>query len=312
MNPFANPVLIKELRSRMRGNRAMIILTVYLSIIGVVTLLVYLSVASRATFGANNFEIGRIIGRSIFTTVMVMALALVCIITPSLTSGGIAGEKERQSYDLLVTTMLAPWQIALGKLMSALAFAVVLIISVLPMAGLAFLFGGVSGTELLLGMVGLLVSAVLYASLGLMWSTIMRGTLGATVMAQGTVLLWLLGVPFLIVVVGTVFFDRAGWNDITSSPLFVYAAGVVLCSHPFIALGITQALLLEGENPFFFTFDSGQGQELLAPSPWLAYTVIGLGLALVFFAISSYMLRPAPFTRERQRRTAPRPRGSNT
>ncbi len=313
MKLISNPVLIKELRGRMRGNRAVVLLTIYLSVISVVTLLVYLAVVSSMSFGASSFDVGRQIGRSIFITVMSVALAQVCIITPSLTSGSIAGEKERQSYDLLVTTLLSPVQIILGKLGAALAFALLLIIAVLPLAGLSFLFGGVSGLEMVLGMVGLLVSAMLYASLGLMWSTIMRSTLGSTVMAQGTVLIWLMGIPFLFLILGAIAFERDPMQDIISSTLFVYVSGAVLCSHPFIALGMTQFQLSQGENPFFLTMDpTGLGQDILVPSPWLAFTVIGLVMALVFLAISVRMLaaRQGGTGRQRGARPSPPPRAT--
>lgn len=303
---FSNPVLMKELRWRMRGNRAMITLTIYLSIIGIVTLLVYLAVVSSMSFGASDLEAGRQVGKAIFLTVMFVALVQVCLITPSLTSGSIAGERERQSYDLLITTLLSPWQIIIGKLMAALAFAFLLILAVLPLAGLAFIFGGVSGLELLLAMIGLIVTAILYASIGLVWSTIMRGTQGATVMAIGTVILWLLGVPFLFIILGTVFFEDDVLRDIVTLPLVTYIWGAVICSHPFLALGITEMLLSAGENPLFFTFDPGQGQDVLAPSPWLAYTFIGLLIALMLLAVSVHMLRPARPARLKQRP----PRGS--
>jgi ABC-type transport system involved in multi-copper enzyme maturation permease subunit len=266
---------------------------------------------SRMSFGASGFETGRQIGRSIFTTVMIMALAQVCIITPSLTSGSIAGEKERQSYDLLITTLLSPWQIVLGKLMSALSFALLLILSVLPLAGLSFLFGGVSGIELVLGMIGLMATAVLYASVGLVWSTLMRGTLGATVMAQGTVLLWLLGVPFLALIFGTIFVEHDFLNDFMDTPFAIYLVGIVLCSHPFIALGITQVQLSSGENPFFFTVDTVGGVDVLAPSPWLAYTVIALILTFVCLLISMRMLRPLHQGAGRQRPPRAKPESAD-
>ncbi len=306
MNFFSNPVLVKELRGRMRGNRAMIIMTVYLSIIGVVTMLVYLAVISSMSFGASDLEAGRRVGKAIFITVMFVALVQVCLITPSLTSGSIAGERERQSYDLLITTLLSPWQIIIGKLTAALAFAFLLIVAVLPLAGLSFLFGGVSGLEMVLAIIGLSVTAVLYASMGLLWSTIMRGTQGATVMAIGTVIMWLMGIPFLVIIFGTVFFEQDALRDIVETPLFAYFSGAVLCSHPFIALGITQAMLSEGENPLYFSFDFAN-QEILAPSPWLAYTLIALLLTILCMVLSVRRLQPA---RERVRARKPAARSA--
>lgn len=298
---FANPVLIKELRSRMRGNRAMITLTIYLSIIGIVTLLVYAAVVSTLSFGTSNFEAGRQVGKAIFLTVMFVALVQVCFITPSLTAASIAGEKERQSYDLLITTLLSPWQIVLGKLMAALAYILLLIIAVLPLAGLAFLFGGVSGIELLIGMVGLVATAVLYAAIGMAWSTIMRGTQGSTSMAIGTVIMWLLGVPFLFLVSGAILFERDWMRDFTETVFFVYAAGAFLCSHPFIALGITQGLISEGESPFFFSFTPGQ-EEIFVPSPWIAYTAIALVLAVLLLAFSVNRIQPVEYGGGRTRK----------
>jgi hypothetical protein len=302
MNLLRNPILVKEMRGRMRGNRAMLILTIYLSIIAVVTLLVYLAMASTMSFGVSDLEVGRRIGKTIFLTVMTVALALVCIITPALTSPSIAGERERQSFDLLITTLLSPWQIVLGKLTAALAFALLLIVAVLPMAGLSFLFGGVSGIELLIGIVGLVVSAILFASLGMFWSTLMRSTQGATVLAQFSVLVLLLGVPFLVIIFGTLLFDNTFLSDLIETPLGVYLAGAVLCAHPFIALGITEGQLSQGENPLFFTIDLSATTEVIAPSPWLGYTFMALLASVVLLVVSVRML-----TRRQQREREPRP-----
>ncbi len=299
----ANPVMISELRGRIRGARAMIILTIYLSLTGIITLLIYLAFASSFSFNQNDFEAGRRIGKAIFLTVMTSALVQVCIITPSLTAGSIAGEKERQTYDLLITTLLSPWQIAIGKLISALAFAFLLVLAVLPLAGLAFLFGGVSGMELIIAMIGLIMTAILYATVGLFWSTVMRTTLGATVMAQGMIILSLLGIPFIFVITGVIVANARGGNDPTESVIFVYTMGTLLSLHPFIALGLTEVLLGQGENPFYFRFESDQ-LNLLLPSPWLAYTLLACLLTLLFLFLSVRMIKPVQYKPARKRRNA--------
>lgn len=295
MNLFANPVLAKELRTRIRGNRALLLLTVYLVITGVITMLVYaVSVPQISNF--SDPEAGRNIGRAIFLTVMTAALIQVCIITPSLTAGTIAGEKERQSYDLLITTLLSPLQIVLGKMTAALAFAMLLIVSALPLAGLAFLFGGVSGTELLIGIVGLMMTAIFFASVGMFWSTIMRSTLASTVTAQGSVLLMLLGVPFLWFV-STVLVQGF---DGELSPLYVYLAGALVCIHPFIALGMTEAALVSGEGPFIIEVPTNQG-SISVPSPWLVYIFIAALFTLLFLFLSVKLLRPVEYRLSRKK-----------
>ncbi len=290
MKFLANPVLARELRGRIRGNRALITLVVYLSIIATVTLLVYAAAASTMRGGLNDVEAGRVIGKTIFITVMLVSLIEVCFITPTLTAGAISGEKERQTYDLLITTLLSPLQIALGKLASALAYATLLIIAALPIAGLAFLFGGVSGTELLIGVIGLGVTAVCYATIGLFWSTVMRSTLAATVMAMGTVILLLLGIPF-IWVVGSLLIDAFVGLP---SALYVYVMGLLLSAHPFIALGLTATFLSDGEGPLFVTVDIING-ELLLPSPWLVYIFISVLLTGLFLVLAVRLLKPVQY-----------------
>lgn len=306
MKFISNPVLVKELRGRIRGNRAMILLTVYLGLTGVVTLLIYLAYTSSVSNGPADFDAGRTIGKAIFLTVMTAALVQVCIITPSLTAGSIAGEKERETYDLLITTMLSPFQIAVGKLAAALAFALLLIIAVLPLAALSFLFGGVSGLELVLGIIGLVVTAVLYATVGLFWSTVMRTTLAATVMAQGTIILSLLGITFLFVIVSALI---GGTPDNALVPFYVYGLGSLLCLHPFIALGLTATLLGQGESPFVFTLPIAN-QDLLLPSPWLVYTVFAAVLTVILTLLVVRSLKPVETAPPKK--SATRTRGGTT
>jgi ABC-2 type transport system permease protein len=295
MNILANPVLTRELRGRIRGNRALLILVIYLSIIAAVTLLVYAAAANTMGGGLENVEAGRVIGKTIFMTVMAVSLIQVCVITPSLTAGAISGEKERQSYDLLITTMLSPLQIALGKLTSALSFAMLLIMAALPMAALAFLFGGVSGTELLIGVLGLVVTAVCYATIGLFWSTVMRTTLTATVMAQGTVIMLLLAIPFLFTV-GTILFEAF---DGPPDALYIYGMGLLLSAHPFIALGMSAAFLAEGEGPLLVSLPSELG-DLTLPSPWLVYIFISILLTILFLFLAVRLLRPVQYEARRK------------
>lgn len=299
MNLSSNPVLIRELRGRIRGNRALLILVIYLSIIATVTLLVYAAAASSFSSGIGDPEAGREIGKAIFITVMTVSLIQVCVITPSLTAGSIAGERERQTYDLLMTTLLSPLQIVLGKLSSALAFALLLIFSSLPIAGISLLFGGVSAAELVIGIVGLVITAVCYAAVGLFWSAAMRTTLAATVMAQGSIILLLLSIPFLFVISSLLV---GAWSDM-SSALYILAMGLLLSMHPFTALGISAAIIANGEDALMVSIPSLQG-DLLLPSPWLVYLIISLLLTILMLLLTVRMVRPEHEERVEQRMAA--------
>ncbi|MFN8503139.1 ABC transporter permease [Kouleothrix sp.] len=295
-----NPVLVKELRSRMRGARAFVLLTIYLLILGGVTLLFY---AAIADISASDLNSGRTIGKSMFLLIGAVALIEVCIITPALTAGSIAGEKERQSYDLLIASLLSPWQIIWGKLAAALSFALLLIVSIVPMMSLAFLFGGVSLAEVLVALAGLVATALFYASIGVFWSSALRTTLGANSMSLGTVLLMLLGIPFLALIF-TVIFGRDLSPDWINSILFKFAAGAFLYLHPFIALQATEVQIASGGSILYTRVPIGAdalGGSIVVPSPWLAYVLLALLLSLVLVLLSVRMLRPGQEGAARQR-----------
>ena len=175
-----NPITVKELRGRMRGRRAFVVLTVYLVIMSLFLSLVYLAYASStgSPFGPEPQEAGKVV----FATVLAIQGFMVVFVGPAFTAGAVSGEKERQTYDLLRTTLLSARQFVAGKLVSALSYVLLLILAAIPLQSIAFLLGGVSLLELLLSQVVLLVAAVTFALWGLFCSTRMRTTLSATVL----------------------------------------------------------------------------------------------------------------------------------
>ena len=62
----------------------------------------------------------------------------ICILIPGLAGGSIAGERERKTLDLLLTTHLSPWKIILGKLESSLCLIFLISFSTLPVISTQF------------------------------------------------------------------------------------------------------------------------------------------------------------------------------
>lgn len=192
-----NPIVLKELRGRMRGRRAFVVLSIYLSVMAGLVGLVYTSLyySTGALSNPNMADAGK----TIFSMVLVVQGFLVFFIGPIFTTGAITGEKERQTYELLRTTLLSAPALLLGKLASGLAYILLLIIASIPMQSIAFLLGGISFTDLALTQAVILTCALTYAMLGLYCSTITRGTISATVITLSAVLLSLIGLPLLFI-----------------------------------------------------------------------------------------------------------------
>jgi ABC-type transport system involved in multi-copper enzyme maturation permease subunit len=299
---LANPVLVQELRGRMRGGRAFAILTIYLLVLAGVVMLIYLATASQAQF--QPFDAGRTIGKALFVGTVVIALLQVGLIVPSQAANSIASEKERETYDLLILTLLPRWKIVVGKLMAALAFALLLIVAVIPFMALSFFFGGVTVLEVVLALVGLLVTAIVFGSLGIFWSTVMRRSMAATITATAVNVAIVFGIPFLMVVfIATLRIDSGSPPVWASSPFFIYPWIAFVSLHPFVALGSSEYYLSSGETRLFFPVDRSSFPPFVPsggpfpmsfpiPHPWLAYTIEGLLVSALLIWLSVRMLKP--------------------
>lgn len=303
--PELNPVLVKELRGRMRSPRAFRLITIYLVIIGGVALLLYGALAGTSTSDLNS---GRRIGQALFFTTAAVALIEVCVITPSLTAGGIVGEKERQTYDLLIASQLSPWQIVWGKLGAALAFSMLLVLAIVPIMSLSFLFGGVSLAEVLITLIGLGATSVFYACIGLFWSSIMRSTLGANSFAIGSIVLMLLGIPFMAVML-TLIFGPTGQFWLNSA-ILLYLGGLFLSVHPFIALILTEGFIRQGDGPFSSSVQLSTGAQVWVPSPWIAFVALALFFSALLVLLSMRTIRTMSDTETQVKREEARARDS--
>ncbi len=297
----SQPVLVKELRGRMRGARAFVVLTIFLLVLSGFALLLYLVV--RSSVQNDPFSAGRTIGKTLFFGIGIVALIQVMIIVPAQAAGAISGEREAETYDLLVATLLPAWKIVLGKLLASLAYAVLLIIAVVPFMALAFFFGGVAGSEVAIALVGLMVTALLYGAVGILCSSIAARTMTATVMTQAANVLVILGIPFLLYVFFTMlrWSGPGEWPAWTENYIFIYLAGSVLAVHPFIALGAAAGLFSTGETGPFVRVDWGQGEQFWIPHPWIAFTVEGLVLAALLIMLAIRAVRPQDTNPSRRR-----------
>ena len=194
-----NPVLARELKERMRGKRAAVILTAYLVILAAAAQLIYRS-ASR---DRNGFVSGpdplaaASVGRSMFETLLTFMVVLVLFIVPGMTAGAVAGERERRTLAPLQVTLMSPRSILTGKLMASLAFGVYLVLAALPLVSVSYIVGGVTIAEVVRGIAMVLVIAVTIACIALWCSTFMTMVQPA-ILAAYTVVLALLAGTFLI------------------------------------------------------------------------------------------------------------------
>ena len=285
-----NPVAQKELRSRMRGGRAFILLTIYLLILSALVILVYLGFATASrTYLAP--EIRQNMGKSIFGVVVLMELFLVVFISPGLTAGAISSEREQQTFDLLRITLLPVRSLVLGKLLAALSFILLLLLVAVPLQSVALLFGSVTMAEFLIANLMLVVSAFAYTTMGLFFSSLLKRTLPATILSYGASILVMFGLPFLIYS-GFLLVAVSLSNVSQVAPLWITLAVIIvwlaISVNPLATALVTEYILIEEGSAIYANLPVSADANLLVLSPWIGYTLLYLLVSLLFVVLSIY------------------------
>lgn len=282
-NLARNPVTVKELRSRMRGQRAFLLMTAYLLLMGGLIFTVYLAyvASSGNNFGPSN----RQAGKAVFTAVLLVQVILVLFIGPTFTSAAIVGEKERQTYDLLRTTLLPARSLVTGKLLSSLSYIYLLIIVSIPLQGIAFLLGGISPIELLLSQFLILISAITFALIGLYISTVLRSTLTASLTTFAVAFTLTFGTPIVAALITSILGPVLFGPSTPAWPvqiMLIYGGLLLAATNLPATLVISDLFLVEQDALVYFT-DFIDGRLAYIWSPWLPYIILYILLGLLLY-----------------------------
>lgn len=286
MHHLRNPVTVKELRSRMRGRRAFVVLTIYLAVMSGIITLIYLAFINSSARPGSDVQIA---GKVLFSTVVGIQGFLVLFVAPSFTAGAITGEKERQTFDLLRTTLLSSRAFVTGKLLSALSYVLLLILAAVPLQSFAFLLGGVTFIELFLSQIILMVTAVTIAMFGLYCSARMKSTLGASVLTFAGVLILTFGLPALAgltaAILGPILFTGGTNTDVLE--IIATYSGLTLSAFNLPATMIISDLALVEEGALFYFTQTIGGRIIYIFSPWPLFILFHSLMAWFFYRLTA-------------------------
>lgn len=176
-----NPVLRKDILGLLRLAR---IAAVFVVFVGLLTVLVLATwpqqgLVALATKGQDNLLLGLVMGQ----------LLLLILAVPGVASVQLTEEKEGNTLEMLYATRLSPLSIVLGKLGSAIAFPVMLLLAGLPFLALLNYRGDVDQWQIIQAYGVLIVTAILLALVSLAISAMCRTSATALVVAYLLVLL---------------------------------------------------------------------------------------------------------------------------
>lgn len=195
---LANPVVVRDLRAQMRGVKSFAFIGIYLLILSLIAVAGYATATGQSlnplvweNSTRNIVDAQANLGTFRYFIFGTLAL-MVTIIAPALTAASVVSERQRQSFDLLVTTPLTASQLLIGKLLSSVAFLGFLMLLSLPATALCVILGGSTLDDVLRYYFLLAVDGVVLSAIGLYFSCTARVPLAATVWTTLAVLgfLW--------------------------------------------------------------------------------------------------------------------------
>ena len=288
-----NPVYKREMMVSSRSMRMPLIITVFNGILAVVALLNMYSNVVQVRLTA---DVQYSSFLDLYEFVATIEFVMLMFIMPAITSGTISGERERRTLDLMLTTGLNSWEIVSGKLGAALVTMFLVIVSSFPVFALVFVYGGITGRDVLFMLLCFVTSALFAGSLGICCSSLFKRSTVATVAAYGVLALAVAGT--LAVNSFAYSMARMNWNQsgytmgmigeqTVNSGGFLYtllvnpAATFLLILQGQTASGAGGVLEMYGTRPSGLILDH-----------WLVFSiVIQLALSWVFVAAAVKMVR---------------------
>lgn len=202
-----NPVLKNEMKLMGRSRQMVIIVTSFNLIMSVAILLIFdsINMMSQTSGGSPWMNVNLM-----FAVIITLQICMLTLFVPPIAGGSIAGEFERQTMDILLSSRMSAKNIIWGKLLSSVSLALLLMVSCLPVDMMMMTYGGLT----LPMMAGPLLFSAFFAffagCIGIFWSCHLRRTTGATIATYGMILFLTVGILALELVTRMLFGEFAG------------------------------------------------------------------------------------------------------
>jgi len=174
-----NPVLQKELKTKLRGWRATVLISCYVIFLGAILLIYFAGSGMLNPYNVSGFNPRLAVNA--YNILTVFQFALLFIAVPAITATSISGERERQTLDLMLVTKTHPGKIIIGKVIVSIAHTMLLLIASMTVLGVVFFFGGVGIADIARLLLFYVFTAFFVASSGVLFSTLFRRNITAII-----------------------------------------------------------------------------------------------------------------------------------
>lgn len=194
-----NPIIKKDVKVQSRSYKMCVEVFVYEIIMALVFFVAMIFITRQNRYSDDNVYASIV---WLYPVLAVTQWVILGVIIPIHTSSAISGEKERQTFDIMMTTSMTPWSIIMGKVMTAVLQGMLFVVASVPVMALTFVVGGLSWSYLFWFIAIALLVSLFAASIGIMCSSICRKSITAVIVSYGIYMIFFIVTALPVYLIG--------------------------------------------------------------------------------------------------------------
>lgn len=279
-----NPIIKKDVKVQARSYKMCVEVFVYEIIMALVFFVAMIFITRQNRYSDDNVYASIV---WLYPVLAVTQWVILGVIIPIHTSSAISGEKERQTFDIMMTTSMTPWSIIMGKVMTAILQGMLFVVASVPIMALTFVVGGLSWSYLFWFIAVALLVSLFAASIGIMCSSICRKSITAVIVSYGIYMIFFVVTALPVYLVGPLSDYAKDAEDMIGCLLLnpaVYLA-------EFVVRTMTQESMIG--NMIDQTKNTPIMSFLISGYWWLIIsTIVFVAISLIFLAIAAKRISP--------------------
>lgn len=297
---YLNPIVKKDVKVQSRSMKICWGVFVYELILALVFFLSMSIIQGNVRYSTSNIYSAMV---WLYPVLAVTQLIILGLVVPIKTASSISGEKERQTFDIMMTTSMSPFSIIMGKVMTAIVQGMFFVVASMPVMALSFIIGGMSWTYLFWFLAIALLVSLFAASIGILCSSLCKKSISAVIMSYVFYLIFFLGTAVPPVVVAVIVENLQYTLGSVPKSLEVYGSNIFLflLVNPAVYLAEFFARVMAGESLVNdMAYSMGRGTQvrgpitLLTTGYWwfITATILFLGISFLFLWLASKRINP--------------------
>lgn len=297
-----NPIIKRDVRVQSRSMKICWGVFAYELILALVFFIAMMVIREESQYSTDNIYSTLI---WLYPILAVAQLVILALIVPVRTASAISGEKERQTFDIMMTTSMTPFSIVMGKVMTAIIQSMFFVVASMPIMALSFVVGGMSWSYLFWFLAVAVLMSFFAASIGILCSSLCKRSVSAVIMAYGFYLIFFVATALPILLVQYISYSASYYNMMTNTSggiiysyeenffLFLLLNPVMYLAEFFVRIMTGYSLINDVPSVTGMTQTRGPINLVAVGNRWMIIsTILFLAVSFLFLWLAAKRINP--------------------